>query len=386
MQDLTYETHNASRDLKRQFLKHTEWPNLYFAPIRVWSLKKQEIETVQLPFLLPHEVVWSLMQKGNPEIFLQQTNILPKDQQHLARAALQMVIANWSNLLPAGLWSDGVPCNWDRSQSLEIWIMNFTAVPDKWRPLRVPLFVIKTRFLQKNVTMDDVFQVLAWSFDALALGCFPRCNHAGQEFSEKFRRKLSGQSLPCRGILTQIRGDWKMLKQMLAFPAHNESARICWKCPCKAQQLREVGLQASWRNLGQPYTEWDFMARFVQEGRHYSKVFMVPFFRFAFIKLDWLHIVDLGVAADCLGNIFWQAQTRMPGNLQQRLQQLFLEMRTYYAAAQCNDRLATLTEGMLRKSATSPPKLKAKGAECRNLVAFAVQIAGKYFTDASKPE
>ena len=53
---------------------------------------------------------------------------------------------------------------------------------------------------------------------------------------------------------------------------------------------------------------------------------------------------------------------------------------------QLNAILATLTEGMLRKSATSPPKLKAKGAECRNLVAFAVQIAGKYFTDASKPE
>ena len=109
MQDLTYGTHNASRDLRRQFLKHTEWPNLYFAPIRVWSLKKQEIETVQLPFLLPHEVVWSLVQKGNPEIFLQQTNILPEDQQHLAHAALQMGVANWSNLLPVGLWSDGVP-------------------------------------------------------------------------------------------------------------------------------------------------------------------------------------------------------------------------------------------------------------------------------------
>ena len=53
VQDLTYETHNASRDLKRQFLKHTEWPNLYFAPIRVWSLKKQEIETVQLPSCCP---------------------------------------------------------------------------------------------------------------------------------------------------------------------------------------------------------------------------------------------------------------------------------------------------------------------------------------------
>ena len=49
-------------------------------------------------------------------------------------------------------------------------------------------------------------------------------------------------------------------------------------------------------------------------------------------KLDWLHIVGLGVAAGCLGNIFWQAQARMQGNLQQRLQHLFLEMRTYYAA------------------------------------------------------
>ena len=41
---------------------------------------------------------------------------------------------------------------------------------------------------------------------------------------------------------------------------------------------------------------------------------------------------------------------------------------------------------MLRRSGTSPPKLTAKGAESRNLAAVAVQIAGKYFTDASKPE
>ena len=204
VQDLTYETHNASRDLKRQFLKHTEWPNLYFAPIRVWSLKKQEIETVQLPFLLPHEVVWSLMQKGSPEIFLQQTNILPEDQQHLAHAARR-----W------GLRTGAICCQWacGAMGSLQLGYISVSgnldyelhSCADKWRPLRVPLFVIKTCFLQKNVTMDDVFQVLAWSFDALALGCFPRCNHAGQEFSEKFRRKLPGQSLPCRGILTQIR-------------------------------------------------------------------------------------------------------------------------------------------------------------------------------------
>ena len=376
------QNHNSS--LKRKLLKGTEWPRLYWAPIRIWCKKKQSIVTEELPFILPHEFVFQLCEKGDPSIF--KLNLQPDDEEHLRYAAAHMDLPDHTPLLVLGLWSDAVPCNWDRSESIDLVVLNCPSLPGHYQKLRVPLFCCKKGFQAKQQTMDDCLAILKYSFEALALGLCPSKRHDGSDFrgrQDVHRQKRANSTCP-RAVLTQIRGDWKMLKELFSLPQHNEVGGICFKCACDPQTMRQVSLSASWRQ--EDYNDWSFMRRFLNEGRPISPIFGTPFFKPSIIRLDWLHVVDLGVAADCAGNILWQVQFRLPGNnISQRLKALFLELREFYGQSS-PDQLQTLTETMIRKNATSAPKLKAKGAEVRKLVTFLVQIANRYLNDPAKPE
>ena len=377
---------NANRSLKRKLLKQNCWPYLYWADVRVHNLKKQLPEVVRMPFLLPHEIVFKFFEHGEREALLSAAALLAEDRRLLeAHASACVPCRDPDTVLPLGLWSDAVPCNWDRSQSVDVLALNFPSFSGDWRHVRVPVFSIKKCFQVKKATMDDAVDVLRWSLDCLAMGRAPQRRHDDQPFgkSEKHREQMSHKPLPT-ALLTQIRGDWKMLKDMFDLPAHNENAGLCFLCPCKPETLREVGLQASWRQ--QRYTEWDFMERFFREKRHVSPVWRIPGFRLSVVRLDWLHVVDLGVAADCVGNIFWMLQSRMPGGtVDKRVSALFAEICKYYKDTKCADKLSTLTETMIRKNAHSPPKLKAKGAETRRLVPFAAAFSKVVF-DSSRPQ
>ena len=177
-----------------------------------------------------------------------------------------------------------------------------------------------------------------------------------------------------------------MLKELFALPQHNEVNGICFRCPCTPATMREVGLSASWTQ--RHYDDWSFMTRFLMQGRLVSPVFGIPCFKPGnVIRLDWLHVVDLGVAADTAGQILWQVQLRLPGsNVAERLKALFLEMKGFYGESHSPDQLNTLTETMIRKDSRAAPKLKAKGAEVRKLIPFLVEIANRYLVDPAKPE
>ena len=81
-------------------------------------------------------------------------------------------------------------------------------------------------------------------------------------------------------------------------------------------------------------------------------------------------------------------QTVLPGrNVEERCSQLYREMQTWYSSHSTSDQLNTLTETMLRKNASSAPKLKAKGAETRRrLVPFALQAAQSFLLRLTKPQ
>lgn len=55
---------NASRNLTRRLLrrgKKKAWPSLYYAQVRVFDRKKQEVVKRLVPFLLPHEAGFDLL-------------------------------------------------------------------------------------------------------------------------------------------------------------------------------------------------------------------------------------------------------------------------------------------------------------------------------------
>ena len=67
--------------------------------------------------------------------------------------------------------------------------------------------------------------------------------------------------------------------------------------------------------------------------------------------IDWLHACDLGVAQDFLGNLIYFLLDRFPGaSKDKRLSSVFRSMQSFYRRYSVDNRLDTLTMGMLRKT------------------------------------
>lgn len=91
--------------------------------------------------------------------------------------------------------------------------------------------------------------------------------------------------------------------------------------------------------------------------------------------IDWLHTVDQGVGQDALGQLFWEALHKLPGdNKDMRLGCLWNKIKEYYKNTPVASKLDNLTIEMVRKRGR-PAKLNSKAAEARGLYKFGLQLA-----------
>ena len=130
---------------------------------------------------LPHELLGSMLQRNSCEQLLQVDGLNMAVLQHLRAAETS---AN-CRYVPLGLWGDGVPCNWDRTQSLECFSLSLPGLMGADANIRFPLTVINKRHCIKHTTFDDILAVLVWSFQICALGVYPTRDHRGQPFEDK---------------------------------------------------------------------------------------------------------------------------------------------------------------------------------------------------------
>ena len=63
----------------------------------------------------------------------------------------------------------------------------------------------------------------------------------------------------------------------------------------------ETGLDAAWRTERRSWQE--LLAKILASGESVSPLLMVPFASMRILRLDWLHCVDLGVAAEFMGQL-----------------------------------------------------------------------------------
>ena len=96
-----------------------------------------------LPFLLPHEVLTKLFARAiNPDKLRCEDNMSTAAKNHLAFARHEL---QDQGLIGLGLWGDGCPNKFDRSQSLEVFCWNIPGATDEdVRNMRVPIRAIPT--------------------------------------------------------------------------------------------------------------------------------------------------------------------------------------------------------------------------------------------------
>eukprot|EP00969_Alexandrium_andersonii_P034139 1492994-Alexandrium_andersonii.AAC.1 len=117
-----------------------------------------------------------------------------------------------------------------------------------------------------------------------------------------------------------------------------------------------------------------------------SPLFNITGFSVACLRLDVMHIIDLGLLQWLIGTVFWRlllnnsfgdaGAIHAEGRLLHNLFMLRRAMRVYYRANPQLTRIHRLTLKML--SARGKPRLKAKAAETRHLLPLAQALCAKY--------
>ena len=83
-------------------------------------------------------------------------------------------------------------------------------------------------------------------------------------------------------------------------------------------------------------------------------LFQVPFASGELLKLDWLHVVDLGVAADFIGGLIWYLVThkKVPGAARKaRMLALHRNLMAFYERqppGEATSRSPKLTRGVVK--------------------------------------
>ena len=226
---------NQARNVRRNFLKRTTWMPVYWAQIRCENRRTGEEELEWVAFNLPHEIVKVLAEQGLPEKIEERAGLDPLALEHLLECEQEAAC----KLIGIGLWADGTPCNWDRTETVDTLSMNLPGLVGEQKNLRIPVTAISHKHVGGN-TWHDINAVVKWSLMVLATGQWPTCRHDGSQwFRKSDHKRKSGPSI-LRCCLVEVRADWDWMAKVYGFAYHNLLEGNCWKCKNTPDKVRGI--------------------------------------------------------------------------------------------------------------------------------------------------
>lgn len=374
---------NAKRDLMRALSKNVSAPPLFWHEVPIWDRDEAVLKSFKYPFLLPHECLPHYVE-GNPALINQELS--PQTRTIFNETVTSLGMGdNIDHILALGLHIDAVPIG--RKQSMEC--ITFNVLGHNSRFL---VTVIEDSYLCKcgscsgRHTLDPLLSVMCWSLRCLLTAQYPSTSPSGAPWQKQdsWRLQKVHTVMPIKALMLQMRGDWACYKQVFSFPGW-QSKHICWKCIAGREDSQapftDFSMTAAWRS-GR-LTEVAFWARSRAAQAQPSPLFSLPGFGVRNVTIDVLHAVDLGVAQDVVGNLFWhwlRHHATAPTN-KGKILQLWQKLREHYTTAKTTTKLQALTWEMV-KLPEKAPKLRAKAAETRGVVPFALQVCQEMYASA----
>ena len=147
-------------------------------PLKSLTKKPDQVLLRPISTLLIHEVVDSIASWSDLAALLCTDGMEPRTKRHLNVVKQEL---QCDELLGLGLWIDGAPYNWDRSESLEIVSLNFPGLEGKDSNIRIPLVAIPKHFVATDETFHDLMEIVLWSLRQLAVGTHPVRRHDGED-------------------------------------------------------------------------------------------------------------------------------------------------------------------------------------------------------------
>ena len=169
--------------------------------------------------------------------------------------------------------------------------------------------------------------------------------------------------------LAELKGDWKMMSEVVGLPAWNCKAGMCWRCNIINDDSDQVDEHAPWRRPENRLSHGDLLLQLQAKGP-LCKVFDIPGFHSKLFRIDWLHCADLGITANMWGAILHicVGMPKYGSNQQQRLDVIWADMLGWYDTTGVRtDRLKRLPLKRF-KHKKARPCLKASAGQIRALV------------------
>ena len=290
--------------------------------------------------------------------------------------------ARWPMTIPLGMHGDGGA--FSKQDSLYIISWNSLIGQGSTASKRF-LFTVFRKSEMVDGTLDAVFRVLAWSFNLMLEGKWPKKNYHGRAMANGGKDIAGGW----RAALCQVRGDWAFYTEVFRFPAWNSAERMCWLCRASST-IRRLSWADSRPGAGWRGTRWshETYLEFLRGAGIAIPILLVGIigFRLECICIDTLHTVDQGLASHIIANVFWlyAVVRRVFGGDTQAdcIAALFEHMKQWYKSdrsARSSKLQGKLTVERIRTS-KGWPKLKSKAAATRHLAAYAVHLVQSFGT------
>ena len=386
---------NLARNMKRNKAKNRFWLDTYVFSCPVWNRKKNGIVKEDVAVWLPAEILEMLWKLGDPNILLSTANMDAHTKAHHRKVAEDLGL---SSLWGVALHGDGVPNNYDRTESSMIISISLPGLGGKWARMRIPLAVLPSQKICDE-TLDAILEVFAWSFRHSAAGTRPAERHDRKAGESPWRASAADRkraasfeassTLPFNATLVEVRGDWEFYSKVLHFPYHSELDGICWLCNCRRRDISQVDADAPWRKPENRFDTERFINSQLSRGKGITALFSIPGVTNDIIRVDWLHIVDKGVASDFEGNLLLMILRKLPGTKAQKLQAVWEKINefgdTLEASGELKDRLKKLTWERIREKSTDAPKLSGCNAATLRGFIKVSDLLAKHFLDDAVP-
>ena len=244
------------------------------------------------------------------------------------------------------------------------------------RNMRFPIVVCPGHFATKDTRMA-ILKILAWSLTSLAEGIWPTQGPEGGAW----KSPLDGP-LGLVGACVEWKGDWKMMSSLIGLPMWNNKDGVCWRCQILLEDVRHVGSDAAWRQPQHRTTHGQLLANLQAKGRM-TPIWDFPGFEASCLRIDWLHVMDLGVTSYFLGAVLTLAATmvHLGPNQKERAKEIFRSILAWYGREGVkNDRLKALPLSRFKPKGQRPA-LKASAGQIRTLVPYFVALTSSWMED-----
>ena len=244
---------------------------------------------------------------------------------------------------------------------------------------RLPFVMMMYYLMVPDETLNQIWEVLVWSFDCLEEGTWPFRGHKKQKFTPKdgYRYQLMGQDLAgghC-GTFVQMRGDAKYYYEVFRWNSYH-TLNCCHRCSASkvdpAVPFTEV-VDAAWAATIRSHADFEEHCKVT----FWTNLLELRGFLICRVAQDSLHGLNLGPAAIFTASCLWYMclNTRSrANNIPQRLKAYWERFRHWQSDNKVSGvSVPIFDRGMLAKTKninTTCPEFKIKAYQVRVVAAW----------------